>query len=52
MNDEAVWHVIRTLDEKSAKLIHRDNFESSDKSDAWDLKDQKLYDVTAYTEHH
>ena len=52
INNETVWHAIRTSDEKSAKSIHKNNSEFSDKLDAQDLRDQKLHDITAYIEHH
>ena len=52
MNDEVVWHAVRTSDEKSAKLIHRDSSRFTDESDAQDLRNWKLHDITAYTEHH
>ena len=51
-NDRAVWHAVRTSDEKSAKSIHRNSSRSTSKSDAQDLKSQKLHDITAHTEHH
>ena len=51
-NNKAVWHAVRTSDEKLAKLIHRDSSRSTDRSDAQDLKSQKLCDITAHTEHY
>ena len=51
-NDEAVWHAVRTSDEKLTKSIHRNSSRFTDESDAWDLKNWKLHDITTHTEHH
>ena len=52
MNDRTVHNVVRATNENQRKLFLWDSTESTSKSDACDLKEEKLCDLLAFTEHY
>ena len=52
MNDKIAHNAVRAANENQRKSFLWDSTESASKSDACDLKKEKLYDLLAFTEYY
>ena len=52
MNDRAAHNAVRAANESQKELLFWNSTESTDKSDTYDLKEEKLCDLSAFTEHY